>query len=99
MGNFKSSVKMAAVVKSEDVLGQKWDRCLVDCGIKMGSGLAVGAVLSLVLFKRRAWPLFFGTGSGFGMAYSNCEREINSAVKKSCASNRKCRKNNFTVFQ
>ena len=57
---------MAAVVKSEDVLGQKWDRCLVDCGIKMGSGLAVGAVLSLVLFKRRAWPLVFGTGSGFG---------------------------------
>ena len=59
-------MKMAAVVKSEDVLGQKWDRCLVDCGIKMGSGLAVGAILSLVLFKRRAWPLFFGTGSGFG---------------------------------
>ena len=36
-----------------------------------------GAVLSLVLFKRRAWPLVFGTGAGFGAAYSNCEREIN----------------------
>ena len=43
--------------------------------------LISGAVLSLVLFKRKAWPLVFGTGSGFGMAYSNCEHQFN-ALKK-----------------
>jgi len=68
-------------VNSEDILGQKWDKCIVDAGIKMSSGLAIGAVLSLVLFKRKAWPLVFGTGSGFGMAYSNCEHQFN-ALKK-----------------
>ena len=36
-----------------------------------------GAVLSLVLFKRKSWPMVFGLGSGFGMAYTNCEQEIN----------------------
>lgn len=29
-------------VKSEDLLGEKWDKCLVDGGIKMSSGLAIG---------------------------------------------------------
>ena len=31
-----------ASVKSEDILGQKWDRCVLDAGIKMSSGLAIG---------------------------------------------------------
>ena len=29
-------------VNSEDILGQKWDKCVVDAGIKMSSGLAIG---------------------------------------------------------
>ena len=31
----------------------------------------------MVLFKRKSWPMVFGLGSGFGMAYTNCEQEIN----------------------
>ena len=72
----------ATVTKSEDFLGQKWDKCLVDGGLKMAAGLTVGAVLSLVLFKRRAWPVVFGTGSGFGMAVTNCQNELNAIGKK-----------------
>jgi len=64
-------------VRSEDVLGVKWDRCLADTGIKMLGGLAVGSVFSLALFKRKAWPLTFGLGTGFGMGYINCERDFN----------------------
>lgn len=41
-----------------------------------------GGVLSLFLFKRRAWPVVFGTGSGFGMGYANCQNEIQSSFKK-----------------
>ena len=48
----------------------------------MAAGLTVGAVLSLVLFKRRAWPVVFGTGSGFGMAVTNCQNELNAIGKK-----------------
>ena len=28
--------------KSEDILGEKWDRCLSDTGIKMAGGLVMG---------------------------------------------------------
>ena len=69
--------KTVAVTRSEDVLGEKWDKCIVDTGIKLAGGLAVGSVFSLLLFKRRAWPIVFGLGSGFGMGYKNCENEFN----------------------
>uniref|UniRef100_A0A0K8RFJ3 MICOS complex subunit MIC10 n=1 Tax=Ixodes ricinus TaxID=34613 RepID=A0A0K8RFJ3_IXORI len=60
--------------RSEDVLGEKWDKCIADTLIKMGAGLGVGVVFSLVLFKRRAWPVVFGLGSGFGMGYNQPRR-------------------------
>ena len=71
-----------AVTKSEDFFGQKWDKCLVDGGLKLAGGFTVGAILSLVMFKRRSWPIVFGLGSGFGMAYSNCQSELNSIAAK-----------------
>jgi len=66
-----------STTKSEDVLGEKWDRCLADTSIKLLGGLAVGSVFSVLLFKRKMWPITFGIGSGFGMGYSNCEHELN----------------------
>ncbi|XP_032802792.1 MICOS complex subunit MIC10 [Petromyzon marinus] len=61
---------------SEHEHGRKWDRCLSDATVKFGAGLAVGLVFSVIFFKRRAWPVVFGAGSGFGMAYSNCQRDF-----------------------
>ena len=72
-----SASKPMQVTKSEDVLGEKWDKCLVDTGIKLAGGLAIGSIFSLLLFKRRPWPLVFGLGSGFGMGYQNCQIEFN----------------------
>ena len=69
--------KAVTVTRSEDVLGEKWDRCLVDTGIKLAGGLVVGSLFSLMFFKRRPWPIVFGLGSGFGMGYQNCENEFN----------------------
>lgn len=37
--------------KSEEELGQKWDRCLQDSLIKVGSGVGLGIVFSVVLFR------------------------------------------------
>lgn len=45
---------VAKTVKSEDVLGEKWDKCLVDGGIKVTSGLAIGLYFILNTGK---WPL------------------------------------------
>ncbi|XP_061004040.1 MICOS complex subunit MIC10 isoform X1 [Dama dama] len=61
---------------SESELGRKWDRCLADAVVKIGTGFGLGLVFSLTLFKRRMWPLAFGSGMGLGMAYSNCQHDF-----------------------
>jgi len=61
------------VVRSEDELGSKWDHCLADTSVKLASGLGLGIVFSVLFFKRRPWPVIFGTGVGLGMGYANCE--------------------------
>ncbi|TNM86400.1 hypothetical protein fugu_006630 [Takifugu bimaculatus] len=38
---------------SEKELGKKWDRCLADAAIKLGSGLGLGIVFSVLFFKRK----------------------------------------------
>ena len=69
---------VAKLTKSEEELGAKWDKCLQDMLIKLGSGVGLGIVFSVVLFKRRPWPVIFGSGTGFGMAYANCQHEFQS---------------------
>ncbi|EAT46271.1 AAEL002526-PA [Aedes aegypti] len=64
---------------AEDQYGKKIDRCLTDTLIKFGGGLALGTVFSLLFFKRRAWPIIMGSGFGVGVAYTNCERSLNSS--------------------
>ncbi|XP_060765950.1 MICOS complex subunit MIC10-like [Neoarius graeffei] len=58
--------------------GRKWDRCLADSAVKFVTGLSVGALFSVLLFKRRAWPIVFGAGMGIGMACSNCQHDFRS---------------------
>ncbi|XP_054719717.1 MICOS complex subunit Mic10-like [Uloborus diversus] len=59
--------------KSEDIIGETWDYCVADTLVKSGAGLLTGSLLSLILFKRRKWPIIFGLGSGFGMGLANCQ--------------------------
>ncbi|XP_016891272.2 MICOS complex subunit MIC10 [Cynoglossus semilaevis] len=63
---------------SEKELGKKWDRCLADGAIKLGTGLGLGIVLSVIFFKRHTWPIAFGSGAGLGMAYANCQNDLRS---------------------
>ena len=69
---------MAPEPPSEEILGRKWDRCVADTTTKIGTGAVVGAVISLIFFKRKLWPITLGTGIGLGMGYANCQNTFYS---------------------
>ena len=52
----------------------QWDRCLSSLIIKSGLGLSFGIIFSMLLFKRRAWPWWLGTGFGAGRAVEECDQ-------------------------
>ncbi|XP_012269477.2 MICOS complex subunit Mic10-like [Athalia rosae] len=65
---------------AEDEIGRKWDRCFTDAVLKLGGGVFLGSVFSLLFFRRKRWPIITGAGFGLGMAYSNCEKDINATL-------------------
>ncbi|EIW79637.1 DUF543-domain-containing protein [Coniophora puteana RWD-64-598 SS2] len=64
---------------SENIVSQKYDRCLADLLVKAGVGFGVGVVASVILFRRRTWPIALTTGFGAGAAYADCDRSFNPA--------------------
>ncbi|KAG6448650.1 MICOS complex subunit MIC10-like [Manduca sexta] len=65
----------------EDDYSAKLDMCLTDGIVKTGSGVLIGALTSVLFFRRRRWPIIAGMGMGIGLAYANCEFELNSKKK------------------
>lgn len=63
---------------SEKELGEKFDRCLADSLLKIAGGAALGIIASVTLFKSRSFPIWFGTGVGLGMGWSNCRHDLQS---------------------
>ncbi|CAM4789786.1 unnamed protein product [Rotaria magnacalcarata] len=51
-------------LSQDNANGEKWDQCLTDGILKTAFGLTWGIVFSALLFKRRPWPIIFGTGIG-----------------------------------
>jgi inner membrane organizing system protein 1 len=51
---------------SDELLSRKYDQCLARLIVNGGIGLATGVGLSVILFRRRFWPipLSFGFSAG-----------------------------------
>ncbi|RKP13025.1 hypothetical protein BJ684DRAFT_20462 [Piptocephalis cylindrospora] len=59
---------------SEDLVAEKWDKAATQFITKTGAGIAGGIFLSVLLFRRRVWPVTLGAGFGIGAAYADCQR-------------------------
>ncbi|CRG89680.1 hypothetical protein PISL3812_06719 [Talaromyces islandicus] len=58
---------------SEALLNEKWDHAISSLIVRSSVGLGFGVVLSVLLFKRRAWPAWVGLGFGAGRAYEEAD--------------------------
>ncbi|UZJ55939.1 hypothetical protein CBS101457_005259 [Exobasidium rhododendri] len=64
-------------ISSEDIISQKTDLCISNAIVKTGIGFSSGVILSVLLFKRRSFPVWLGTGFGLGSGWTDCERSFN----------------------
>lgn len=55
------------------ILYQQWDHCMSTLLIRSTLGASFGIIFSVLLFKRRAWPVFTGLGFGAGRAWEECD--------------------------
>ena len=60
----------------ESQVGAKWDRVITNSIIYTTTGLVVGGVFSLALFRKARWPPALGVGFALGKAYSEAQVEF-----------------------
>ncbi|KAG7193795.1 Mitochondrial inner membrane organizing system component [Scheffersomyces spartinae] len=65
-----TTTEQTTVVPSQNLLNDKWDVVLSNALIKTGLGLGGGVLASIILFKRRAFPVWIGVGFGLGRGYA-----------------------------
>ena len=51
----------------------QWDHCLSTLMIRSALGASFGVIFSVLLFKRRSWPVWAGLGFGAGRAWEECD--------------------------
>jgi inner membrane organizing system protein 1 len=51
----------------------QWDHCLSTFLIRSTYGAGFGIIFSLLLFRRRTWPVWTGIGFGAGRAWEECD--------------------------
>lgn len=64
--------------KSEETHSRTFDRFIANAIIKTGYGLGIGTLFSLMIFRRRTFPIHLGTGIGFGFALSDYNKQLKS---------------------
>lgn len=64
--------------QSEDLHRLAFNKFVANSVIKTGYGLGIGLLFSLTLLKRRAFPVWFGSGVGLGFALSDYNKQLKS---------------------
>lgn len=64
--------------RSEDLHSQVIDRFVSNAIIKTGYGLGIGLLFTLTIFRLRTFPIYLGTGTGFGYALSDLNKQLKS---------------------
>lgn len=64
--------------RSEDLHARAYDTFVSNAVIKTGYGAGIGLLFSLTLFRRRAFPIYLGTGTGLGFALSDFNKQLKS---------------------
>jgi len=75
---------IARTMPSELKVADTWDKCIENTLRKVSYGTLAGAVISLVLFRgttSRCSVLFFGSGIGAGIGYTECRNEFEALEK------------------
>ena len=51
----------------------QWDRAISSLVVRSTLGFSFGVIFSVLLFKRRTWPVWLGTGFGAGRAWEEAD--------------------------
>ncbi|EDO18941.1 hypothetical protein Kpol_2002p11 [Vanderwaltozyma polyspora DSM 70294] len=65
---------------TRSILNDKWDVVLSNFLVKTSLGFGAGVLASVILFKRRAFPVWLGIGFGIGRGYSEGDAIFRSAA-------------------
>ncbi|CAN3355476.1 MICOS complex subunit Mic10p [Diutina catenulata] len=72
--------KVVVSPSSQNLLNDKWDVVLSNTLIKTGLGFGAGVLASVLLFRRRAWPVWVGVGFGLGRGYAEGDAIFRSSA-------------------
>ncbi|GCF00149.1 mitochondrial inner membrane organizing system component [Zygosaccharomyces mellis] len=72
--------QLQVTAANKSILNDKWDVVLSNLLVKSGLGFGVGVVASVLLFKRRAFPVWLGVGFGLGRGYAEGDAIFRSAA-------------------
>ncbi|GMM48949.1 Mic10 protein [Pichia kluyveri] len=66
-------VPVIANTPSSSIVSSAWDTAISNAIVKTGLGFGTGVLVSVLLFKRRSFPVWLGVGFGLGRGYSEAD--------------------------
>jgi inner membrane organizing system protein 1 len=75
-----NKVTVSSATPSSTLLNDRWDVVVSNTLVKTGLGFGAGVLASVILFKRRTFPVWLGVGFGLGRGYAEADSVLRSPV-------------------